>query len=102
MHVELCICDEIRPMMCRTRLLIVMHRREAKKSTNSGQLAAQCLRNSTTVVRGNRDEPADLSELNDPARRVLVLFPADGAQLLSASLLAGDPRPVTLVVPDNT
>jgi DTW domain-containing protein YfiP len=76
-----------------------MHRDEARKPTNTGRLAALCLPNSEIVLRG--DEAGASSWSLDAAYRPVVLFPSDDAVPL-ATLAAGDPRPVLLVVPDGT
>lgn len=101
MHVELCICAHITPHALSTRLALVMHHREVKKSSATGPLALAALSNSQLYVHGLRDERLDLSHLHDEGRRVLMLFPREGAPELSQALLAEDPRPVTLVVPDG-
>lgn len=102
MHIEKCICDEIRPMETRTRLALVWHVIESMKTTNTGRIGLQSLTNSVHYTRGVRDAPTDLSPLSDPERRLLVLFPSDDARVLTPELVAEDPRPVTLVVPDGT
>lgn len=102
MHIEQCICDEIRPMETRTRLALVWHLIESLKTTNTGRIGLQSLTNSVSYIRGIQDAPADLSALEDPSRRLLVLFPSDDARVLTPELVAEDPRPVTLVVPDGT
>lgn len=102
MHTALCICDELTLRPTRTRVALVMHHREVKKSTNTGRLALLMLENSVCFVRGRAEEPADLSELGDPSRRNFVLFPREDAVELTPGLVASDPRPVTLIVPDGT
>ena len=79
-----------------------MHRRELGKTTASGPLALAALKNSQRYVHGERNAPLDLSELHDPTRRLLLLFPAENAQILNREFLQKDPRPVSLIVPDGT
>ena len=102
LQIEFCMCALISAIPTRTRLALVLHYREARKSTNTGLLAARCLSNSEVHVRGLTDAPADLSGLETPERRTLLLFPREDAVPLTAELAAADPRPVTLVVPDGT
>ncbi|HEY1101530.1 MAG TPA: DTW domain-containing protein, partial [Myxococcota bacterium] len=92
-------------MTTSTELLLLLHRDEERKPTNTGQLAARVLKNSRVVVTGDVQRPLP-SPLFDEARRPLLLFPADDAvelrSLVERRVDDGDTRPVTLVVPDGT
>lgn len=99
MHAVLCLCALIPRLPTRTRLVLVIHRFEERKPTNSGQLAALCLPNSEVCVRGVAGAPAPRFTY-DPATQPLLLYPDASAQPLTA--FAGSTRPVTLVVPDGT
>ncbi|MEY4582223.1 MAG: hypothetical protein RL701_6926, partial [Pseudomonadota bacterium] len=101
MHIPLCICAQIPTLDVTTQIVLVMHHREVSKTTASGPLAMRALKNSRLYVHGERDAPLDLSTLHTPERRLLLLFPSEDAQPLTRELLASDPRPVTLVVPDG-
>jgi DTW domain-containing protein YfiP len=68
------------------------------KPTNTGRLAALWLMNVELRTFGGRGEPFDAHGLDDPARRVVVLFPSVHARPIERD--ARDARPVTLVVPD--
>lgn len=99
MHQSLCICALIPRIETRTRLLLVIHRFEDRKPTNTGRLAAACLTNSEVVVRGDAASPHDALLFAADAQPVL-LFPAEDAVPLD--VLSLDPsRPVTLIVPDG-
>lgn len=102
MHIEWCICDEFQPRETRTRLALVLHHNEIAKTTNTGRMALKTLINSEAYIRGLEEGPADLSPLASDERRLLVLFPSDDARLLTPELIAEDPRPITLAVPDGT
>lgn len=99
---EACLCDSIEPLALETKVEILLHAREATKCTATGPLALRALSESRLHLVGQRDEVLDLSSLHEEGRRVLVLFPQEGAAELSREYLAGDARPVTLVVPDGT
>lgn len=91
-------CALVPKLHTKTRLVLVIHRAEDRKTTNTGRLAAACLVNSEIVVRGHATdhEPA----LPAPAgSRVLLLYPAPDAVPLTE--LAPVNEPVTLVVPDG-
>jgi DTW domain-containing protein YfiP len=88
----------VEPLELATRVLVYRHRVELHKPTNTGRLAALWLTNVEMRTFGGRHEPFDARELDDPARRVVVLFPSAGARPIERE--ARDSRPVTLVVPD--
>jgi DTW domain-containing protein len=111
-----CICAGL-PLLVpmRTSLVVVMHRREAITSTNTGRLAARLLAGSTVRVRGAEGASPRLPDLRSapprpstqlhrarllPESRRLALFHIKGARELSpADAHAG---PVVLLVPDGT
>jgi DTW domain-containing protein YfiP len=100
---RLCVCPLVPqpPIGIRTRLLVVMHRAEDRKSTNTGRLAAACLANSTIVVRGHKEEASAPLAL-DSETQPLLLFPFEDAAPLADVSRALERKPVTLIVPDGT
>ncbi len=99
MHGSLCVCALIHRIATRTRLVLVIHRIEARKPSNTGRLAVECLPNSEVWVRGHADAPSAPLEI-DAGSDPVFLFPHEGAGSLAD--LARSPRPVTLIVPDGT
>lgn len=103
MHASLCVCALIPRIETWTRLVLVIHRAEIRKPTNTGHLAAHALVNSEVHVRGREGEPSDLSDVLDPAknggRRPLLLYPYEDAEVLSPR--HADAGPVALIVPDG-
>ncbi len=100
MHLSLCICALIPRIVTRTRVLLVMHQAERRKSTNTGQLAAACLPNSEILIRGHEEQRMDAVSL--PADGVtLLLYPADDAVPLQALAPSLQAARVTLIVPDG-
>lgn len=80
----------------RTRLVLLIHRAEARKSTNTGLLAARCVEGAAVHVRGEQDaEPTQRIEVPAP----LLLYPAPDAAPLETLPPSADP--VTLIVPDG-
>jgi len=98
MHQSLCICALVPQIETRTRLVVVMHRAEARKSTNTGALAARCIARSEIIVRGHEDRPSTF--VADPSTQPILLFPHEDAVPLSD--FSRCDRPITLVVPDGT
>jgi tRNA-uridine aminocarboxypropyltransferase len=102
LHTHLCLCSAIPRHDLVTRLILVMHRREWQKPTATGPLALALLANSELRIQGNREDPLDFRDLDTPERRTLLLYPGEGAPVLSRDFLSGDPRPVNLVVADGS
>lgn len=101
LHASLCLCPLIPRLHTRTRLVLIIHRREHRKPTNTGRLATECLPNSEVIVRGEAashpdETPAPWTEEAQP----LLLFPA--ADAIPLARFATSARPVTLIVPDGT
>src|SRR5579862_3098564 len=95
----LCICSLLpQPRIAtRTRLVLIIHRYEIRKPTNTGHLATECLANSETIVRGHEASPTPVFEIT-PGTQPLLLFPDDDATPLRQSSTLG---PITLIVPDG-
>jgi len=98
MHGSLCVCELIPSIPTRTRVVLVIHRFEDRKPTNTGRLATACLPNSEVIVRGHLDQPSEALAVPEGVRPV-VLFPYEGARPLTE--LAASPEPILLVVPDG-
>lgn len=94
--VALCVCAELPRVAVRTRVVVVMHRREAITSTNTGRLAARVIEGARVRVRGAIDAP---EEAPMPAGRKLALFPREGARVLAPDDATDG---LVLFVPDGT
>lgn len=99
MHGSLCLCPLIPRIETRTRLVLVIHRYEDRKPTNTGRLATECLVNSEVLVRGHEDRPSAPLALS-PDTQPVFLFPREDA--IPLAQFAASARPVTLIVPDGT
>lgn len=94
----LCLCGELTPLTVRTRVVVLAHRKEVHKSSNTGLIATRMLEGASFVVRGRYDVEPEREPVSLEGLRRLVLFPASDAALLDRSM-ARDP--VALVVPDG-
>lgn len=99
LHETLCICALIPTLVTRTRLDLIVHYREERKPTNTGQLAARCLARSSIAIVGDRARPLTRPPLTGD-ELALLLYPADDA--VSIAQFAGADRPIVLVVPDGS
>ena len=98
----LCMCAELPRLELRTKVALVIHRHELLRSSNTGMLAIRALVNSELRIRGAGREMLDLSDLLSPHYRSLLYYPSSDAIELDSELLAADPRPIQLIVPDGT
>lgn len=98
MHATLCICPLVPRLRTRTRLTVLVHFREARKPSNTGQLAARCLERSTIEIVGQRDRLIHPPVLH-PDEQPLVMFPAEDA--VPIAHYAASSRPIALFVPDG-
>lgn len=105
LHRARCLCALIPRLESRTRLTLVIHHREIKRTTNSGLLAVEALVNSEARVRGLPGPTTDLTDLVAGAYQPLLFFPSEDAAELDAKLIEDlrrtDPRPFGLIVPDG-
>lgn len=100
---RLCVCPLIPdpPLATRTRVVLVMHRAEMSKSTNTGRLATACLANSEIIVRGHKGKPSAPLAWGETVQP-LLLFPFEDAKPIADAARILDGRPVVLIVPDGT
>lgn len=99
MHLSLCFCSEIPRIETRTRVSVLVHAKELKRTTNTGRLATLALTNSALYVRGLRDVEINASALAETSEyEPLLFFPSDDAEELTA---VSHDRPVHLIVPDG-
>jgi len=114
----LCLCSEFPAVALeRTELCLVIHRQEAKSTTNTGLLASEVLPGSRVLWRGGtaagiaheRGEETALAaeDLFRPGFEPLLLFPESDAEVvdqawLARELAADSSRKFTLIVPDGT
>jgi DTW domain-containing protein len=94
-EVKHCFCDAFAPIDAKTSIVLLMHRQELQKPTNTGRLLVKTLPNVRVVTRAVAGpEPVTLS----PSARPLVLHP-DARRVLSRADASPD---TVLLVPDGT
>jgi DTW domain-containing protein YfiP len=102
MSAPLCICASIPRLTTTTRVIVLMHHREVKMPTNTGRLAHRCLVNSRLILRGLKDDPAELDPGELFTGAPLLLHPTEDAITLDEGFRARVPPPYTLIVPDGS
>ena len=102
LHRNYCICELIPSLNLRTKICLVIHKKELKRTTNTGQLAIKSLVNSEMRIRGEFNNKAlDLSDLLIPEYRTLLFFPADDATELTTEFVQTSLLPIQLIIPDG-
>lgn len=96
-----CICHLIPKLHLQTRIILVIHVKELKRTTNTGTLALEALSNSQLKIRGDNFNPLDLSPLLTPEYETLLLYPADHSMELNSDFLKSMTKPIQLIVPDG-
>lgn len=97
----LCICSLIPRFETRTRMTLIIHTREMKRTTNTGRLALKMLTNSAMVVRGASKEPVNLGGLVLEGYQNLLFFPTEDAVELSFELIQSFQKPIHFLIPDG-
>ena len=98
----LCICNSIPRLDLNTKVCLIIHVNELKRSSNTGRLALRALVNSEMRVRGETRETLDLSDLLTHRYRTFLFYPSVDAVELDNELVAQDRTPIQLIVPDGT
>lgn len=103
-----CFCDARKAMSVELDFVLLYHRDEIHKPTNSGRLIADLFPDHTHAFLWSRKEPdADLRRLiEDKERQVIILFP-DNEKKNHAFKIDNDPAPftdkkITLILLDST
>lgn len=98
LHLQRCICALIPKLALRTRVSLVVHAKELKRTTNTGRLAVTALTNAQMFVRGQGETRLDLTPALDPKFETYVLYPSEDAVDVSTIQPS---KPVHLIVPDG-
>ena len=111
MRNEVCICDLIPIIHNETPLTVLMHHREAYKTTNTARIACLALQNSAIHYRGLpewRRKTSDTGSANnkyksliDTKRQPILLTLSDKSAVLTRGWLAQFNNSVQLIVPDG-
>lgn len=98
LHKDNCICVQIPKLTLATRVSLVIHYKELKRTSNTGRLAVAALTNSEMFVRGLEQKATDLSTLMSPDYQALFLYPGEDAEPIGAQQYD---KPIHLIVPDG-
>jgi len=102
-----CMCQWRKELDCELQFILIMHRKEVLKPTNTGRLIADLFPNNTQVFLWDRTEPSPelLEAINHSPQNTFVLFPSDTAQPLrehTAKHREQNNQTMTIVLLDGT
>ena len=123
-HLKHCVCSLAPQIATHARVVLVIHKSEFAKPTNTGRWALLCLPNSSVYIRGDQEQPLDVSSIvkaevretpDNPENtdhsenefsnreRPLLLYPGVDAQILSSTSIEqnNSQKPTCLIVPDG-
>lgn len=101
LNAKLCICKFIPTLTLKTRILLVVHAKELRRTTNTGKLTLEALPNSAMKIRGIKNEVIDLSDQLTSDYESLLYYPAEGAVELNQNFVKSITKPIQLIVPDG-
>lgn len=103
LHADRCICKHLVTVETATRVALVFHRRELRKTTNTGTLALRMLPNSASFTWGEEGCEVPAEALVPEGYRGVVLAPeAPPLTPEGVAALTAEGRRVCLVVPDGS
>lgn len=84
-----------------TRLFVIIHSKEWRKTTNTGHLAGLAIQGSVLRRHGLLYQTVSSEGIDASSPSTLVLYPGRGAEPLTPTSIAALKRPITLLVPDG-
>ena len=98
-----CWCAAVNPIVQDVRVVVLQHPREARNPIGTARMAHLALPGSTLIEGVSFEHDAKLSTLlGDSSRRVVILYPTEGARDIAGLAGDDDQRPITLVAIDGT
>lgn len=102
MRAEKCLCELIPKIKNHIPLTVLMHFKEAYKTTNTARLSHLCLTNSQIYIRGLPQQVINSEEFIKPGEEIFFLTLSESCQILSKELVEKTKNKIHLIVPDGT
>lgn len=100
---ERCLCAQLPRVPLPWRLLVLQHRREARKPTNTARPLVRAVANASLVTVATRERPWSRSLLGPAGERRVLLHPGPGASVVTREeLRSWREVPTCVVVVDGT
>ena len=101
MRREDCLCIHAPRLCISTRLIVIIHSKEWRRTTNTGHFARLAIRGAEVRLHGSPKQQVSSAGIEATSASTLVLYPGRGATPLDLDYVAALPRPLTLLVPDG-
>ncbi len=101
-HKENCFCDSIKKFDLKSKVSILIFRKEIFLPSNTAHLTLKSLSNSEGFERGHLGKELQTSFIDNENYQPLYLFPTEEAEELTAEYLHQFDKPINLIVPDGT
>jgi len=95
------VCAQAPRLRIATRLIVIIHSKEWRRTTNTGHFARLAIQDAEVRLHGSPKQRVSSAGIEVASASTLVLYPGRGADPLSAESIASLPRPFTLLVPDG-
>ncbi len=99
---KICVCTLAPRLKRPTRVAVIMHVAERRKSSNTGRLVPLAWSNSFIAYRGMKDRPTDTQGMIPDGYQGVVLYPGEQAGELNQDFIQRFHRPLTLIVLDGS
>ncbi len=96
-----CVCAFAPRLNMSTRLIVIIHAKEWRRTTNTGHFARLAVKDAEVRLHGSPKFLVNSAGVEAASPSTLVLFPGRGAHPLNAETIASLQRPLTLLVPDG-
>ncbi len=101
---KFCICENFEKLDTRTRVDLVVHYKELKRTSNTGRLIQALLNNQHIWIRGQKDQELEHSLIPQTNFKTILLYPSDEARILDETAvknLLKNNKPLQIIVPDG-
>jgi DTW domain-containing protein YfiP len=97
-----CFCNKIEKLDLKTKVSILLFKKEVFLPSNTAHLTIKSLSNSQDYQRGHLGQVLPVEFIAEDEYQPLYLFPTEDAQELTPELLESFDKPINLIVPDGT
>jgi DTW domain-containing protein len=98
---EECVCAHAPHLCISTRLIVIIHSKEWRRTSNTGHFARLAIKGAEVRLHGSPRQKVSSAGIESEPASTLVLYPGRGANPLSSKYVASLARPLTLLVPDG-
>jgi DTW domain-containing protein YfiP len=101
LHKSFCICTHFVNFDLKTKLSLIIHNKETRRTTNTGLIATKCLINHSVFVRGLMNQKLNFSDILDPNYHAVLLYPSEDSFELNQNYISTLQKPINLIVSDG-